>query len=99
MALIGTNRRFRQVDPSSCGLVGYEEHEFARAPWPSAHGRRHDARPREDAVRPISGVLESVPVQSTDMHGQGHRVVDEITAEKAQDGLPSRLLLRTERAL
>ena len=46
----------------------------------------------------IGGVLESVPVQSTYMHGQGLMVpvVGEITAVKGEDGLPSHLLLRAE---
>jgi hypothetical protein len=78
--------------------VGYQEHEFAKAAWPSPHDRQYYAEQQEQFSQLISGVLESVPVQSTYMHGQGLMVpvVGEIIAVKGDDGLPSHLLLRAE---
>jgi len=98
MAVIGTNGRFKEMNPSFCRLVGYQEHEFAKAAWPSPHDRRHYAEQQEQFSALISGGLERVPVQSTFMHGQGLMVpvIGEITAVKGEDGLPSHLLLRAE---
>jgi PAS domain S-box-containing protein len=98
MAMIGTDGRFRELNPSFCRLVGYQEHEFAKAVWPSPHDRQLYAQQQEQFSDLISGTLESVPVQSTFMHGQGLmvQVIGEITAVKGEDGLPSHLLLRAE---
>ena len=98
MAVIGTDGKFKELNPSFCRLVGYQEHEFAKAAWPSPHDRQYYAEQQEQFSQLIGGVLESVPVQSTYMHGQGLMVpvVGEITAVKGEDGLPSHLLLRAE---
>ena len=98
MAMIGVDGKFKELNPSFCRLVGYQEHEFAKAAWPSPHDRALYAQQQEQFSELISGVLESVPVQSTYMHGQGLMVpvVGEITAVKGEDGLPSHLLLRAE---
>jgi PAS domain S-box-containing protein len=98
MAVIGTDGKFKELNPSFCRLVGYQEHEFAKAAWPSPHDRQVYAQQQEQFSELISGGLESVPVQSTYMHGQGLMVpvVGEITAVKGEDGLPSHLLLRAE---
>ena len=98
MAVIGIDGKFKELNPSFCRLVGYQEHEFAKAAWPSPHDRQLYAQQQEQFSELISGELESVPVQSTYMHGQGLMVpvVGEITAVKGEDGLPSHLLLRAE---
>jgi PAS domain S-box-containing protein len=98
MAMIGIDGRFKELNPSFCRLVGYQEHEFAKAAWPSPHDRQLYAQQQEQFSELISGKLESVLVQSTFMHGQGLMVpvVGEITAVKGEDGLPSHLLLRAE---
>ena len=98
MAVIGTDGKFKELNPSFCRLVGYQEHEFAKAAWPSPHDRQYYAEQQEQFSMLIGGMLESVPVQSTYMHGQGLMVpvVGEITAVKGEDGLPSHLLLRAE---
>ena len=44
MAVIGTDGKFKELDPSFCRLVGYQEHEFAKAAWPSPHDRQLYAR-------------------------------------------------------
>ncbi|MGI8781756.1 MAG: PAS domain S-box protein, partial [Solirubrobacteraceae bacterium] len=98
MAVIGTDGKFKELNPSFCRLVGYQEHEFAKAAWPSPHDRKHYAQQQEQFSQLISGTLESVRIQSTFMHGQGLMVpvIGEITAVKGEDGLPSHLLLRAE---
>ena len=98
MAMIGVDGKFKELNPSFCRLVGYQEHEFAKAAWPSPHDRQLYAQQQEQFSELISGKLESVPVQSTFMHGQGLmvQVIGEITAVKGEDGLPSHLLLRAE---
>jgi PAS domain S-box-containing protein len=98
MAVIGTDGKFKELNPSFCRLVGYQEHEFAKAAWPSPHDRQLYAQQQDQFSELISGKLESVPVQSTYMHGQGLMVpvVGEISAVKGEDGLPSHLLLRAE---
>ena len=98
MAMVGVDGRFKELNPSFCRLVGYQEHEFAKAAWPSPHDRQLYAQQQEQFSELISGAIESVPVQSTFMHGQGLmvQVIGEITAVKGEDGLPSHLLLRAE---
>ena len=98
MALIGVDGKFKELNPSFCRLVGYQEHEFAKAAWPSPHDRQHYAQQQEQFSELISGGLESVHVTSTYMHGQGLMVpvVGEITAVKGEDGITSHLLLRAE---
>ena len=98
MAVIGTDGKFKECNPSFCRLVGYQEHEFGKAVWPSPHDRQFYAQQQEEFSALISGALESVPVQSTYLHGQGLMVpvIGEITAVRGDDGLPSHLLLRAE---
>ena len=98
MAMIGIDGRFKELNPSFCRLVGYQEHEFAKAAWPSPHDRQLYVQQQEQFSELISGKIESVPVQSTFMHGQGLmvQVIGEITAVKGEDGMPSHLLLRAE---
>jgi chromosome segregation ATPase len=98
MAVIGIDGKFKELNPSFCRLVGYQEHEFAKAAWPSPHDRQLYGQQQEQFSELVSGALEAVPVQSTYMHGQGLMVpvVGEITAVKGEDGLTSHLLLRAE---
>ena len=98
MAIIGTDGKFKQLNPSFCRLVGYQEHEFAKAAWPSPHDRQLYAQQQEQFSELISGVLESVPVQSTYMHGQGLMVpvIGDISVVNGADGRPSHLMLRAE---
>jgi PAS domain S-box-containing protein len=98
MAMIGVDGRFKQLNPSFCRLVGYQEHEFAKAAWPSPHDRQVYVSQQEELADMVAGRLERVSVVSTFMHGQGLMVpvVGEITVVKGADGLPSHLLLRAE---
>ena len=78
--------------------MGYQEHEFAKAAWPSPHDRQVYVSQQEELADMVAGRLERVSVVSTFMHGQGLMVpvVGEITVVKGADGLPSHLLLRAE---
>jgi PAS domain S-box-containing protein len=98
MAVIGMDGRFKEMNPSFCRLVGYQEHEFAKATWPSPHDRAVYAQQQEEFSALVAGTLESVGVQSTYMHGQGLMVpvIGEITAVRGEDGTPSHFLLRAE---
>jgi PAS domain S-box-containing protein len=98
LAVIGLDGRFRELNPSFARLVGYQEHQFAKATWPSPHDRQHYAQQQQQLAELASGGLERVAVQSTYMHGQGLMVpvIGEITVMKGADGTPSYLLLRAE---
>jgi len=98
MAVIGLDGKFKELNPSFCRLVGYQEHEFAKAAWPSPHDRQVYAQQQEQFAELISGKLDGVPVQSTYMHGQGLMVpvIGEITAVKGEDDMIAHLLLRAE---
>ena len=98
LALLGLDGRFKELNPSFVRLVGYQEHEFQKATWPSPHDRQHYAQQQEQFAQLASGELERVAVQSTYMHGQGLMVpvIGEITVVRGADGAPSHLLLRAE---
>ena len=49
MAVIGIDGKFKELNPSFCRLVGYQEHEFAKAAWPSPHDRQ--------LLRPAAGAV------------------------------------------
>jgi PAS domain S-box-containing protein len=98
MAVLTLEGRFRELNPAFTKLVGYKEPDFLKAAWPSPHDRR-DYQEQQDQLRQLaSGEVESVPVQSTYMHGQGLMVpvVGKLTAVPGEDGLPVHLLLEAE---
>jgi PAS domain S-box-containing protein len=98
LAVLGLDGRFRELNPAFSRLVGYKEHEFAKAAWPSPHDRRDYQDQQEQLRRLAAGEVECVPVQSTYMHGQGLMVpvVGRLTAVPGEDGLPLHLLLEAE---
>jgi PAS domain S-box-containing protein len=89
---------FRELNPSFARLVGYQEHEFAKAAWPSPHDRASYQQQQEQLRQLVSGEIESVSVQSTYMHGQGLMVpvMGTIRAVLGEDGRPLHLLLEAE---
>ena len=98
MAVIGTRRQVPGAQPvilSARGVPGTRVREGAVAV--SARPQLY-AQQQEQFSELIAGELDSVPVQSTYMHGQGLMVpvVGEITAVNGEDGLPLHLLLRAE---
>ncbi len=40
MAVLGLDGKFKELNPAFTKLVGYKEHEFTKAAWPSPHDRR-----------------------------------------------------------
>jgi PAS domain S-box-containing protein len=98
MATLGLDGKFRELNPAFARLVGYQEHEFAKATWPSPHDRRDYKEQLEQLRQLAGGELAEVPVQSTYMHGQGLMVpvVGRLTAVPGEDGLPLQLLLEAE---
>ena len=68
---VGLEGKFRELNPAFAKLVGYQEHEFGKAAWPSPHDRAVYQQQQEQLAQLASGEIESVTVQSTYMHGQG----------------------------
>ena len=98
MAILGLDGKFKQLNPAFTKLVGYKEHEFMKAAWPSPHDRR-DYKDQLEQLRKIGlGELREIEVQSTYMHGQGLMVpvVGKLTLERAKTALPSQLVLEAE---
>ena len=98
LAILGLDGKFKELNPSFARLVGYQEHEFAKAAWPSPHDRQVYKQQQEEFRLLVNGELETVNVQSTYMHGQGLMVpvVGELTLVQGEDGLPSHVLLTAE---
>jgi PAS domain S-box-containing protein len=98
MALLGLDGKFRELNPAFAKLVGYQEHEFAKATWPSPHDRSVYQQQQEELTKLASGEIESVIVQSTYMHGQGLMVpvIGRLSVAPGEDGLPLHLLLEAE---
>jgi PAS domain S-box-containing protein len=98
LAILGLDGKFKELNPSFARLVGYQEHEFAKAAWPSPHDRQVYKQQQEEFRLLVNGELETVSVQSTYMHGQGLMVpvVGELTLVQGEDGLPSHVLLTAE---
>jgi PAS domain S-box-containing protein len=98
MAVLGLDGKFRELNPPFARLVGYQEHEFAKATWPSPHDRPAYKEQQEQLTQLAAGEIESVIVQSTYMHGQGLMVpvIGKLTAMPGEDGLPMHLLLEAE---
>jgi PAS domain S-box-containing protein len=98
LAILGLDGKFRELNPAFARLVGYQEHEFAKAAWPSPHDRGLYQQQQEELRQLVSGGLVTVSVQSTYMHGQGLMVpvVGKLTVVPGEDGLPLHLLLEAE---
>ena len=98
MAILSLDGKFKELNPSFTKLVGYKEHEFTKAAWPSPHDRR-DYKDQLEQLRMMgAGELREIVVQSTYMHGQGLMVpvVGKLTVADGEDGLPLHLVLEAE---
>ena len=98
MAILGLDGKFKELNPAFTKLVGYKEHEFMKAAWPSPHDRK-DYKDQLEQLRALgAGELRGVDVTSTYMHGQGLMVpvVGKLTLVDGEDGLPLHLLLEAE---
>ena len=95
MAVLNLEGKFRELNPAFSKLVGYQEHEFLKAVWPSVHDRAVYKEQTEQLAQLKAGELESVKFQSSYMHSQGLMVaVDgELTLVRDDAGEPVSLLL------
>ncbi len=98
MAILALDGKFKELNPAFARLVGYQEHEFTKAAWPSPHDRRDYKDQLEHLRRLGLGELTAVEVSSTYMHGQGLMVpvVGRLSVERGEDGLPLHLVLEAE---
>jgi PAS domain S-box-containing protein len=98
MAVLGLNGKFKELNPAFTKLVGYQEHEFVKAVWPSVHDRAVYAQQQEHLQSLSEGELDSVAFQSSYMHSQGLMVPvnGEISVVRDDDGKPTSLLLTGE---
>src|SRR3954453_7575664 len=98
MAILALDGKFKELNPAFAKLVGYKEHEFTKAAWPSPPDRR-DYKEQLEQLRAMGvGELRDVEVQSTYMHGQGLMVpvVGKLSLSTGEDGRPQHLLLVAE---
>ena len=95
MAVLDLRGKFTQLNPAFTKLVGYQEHEFGKATWPSVLDRKVYKSQMAEFQQLASGEIENAEVQSTYMHGQGLMVpvVGEIRLVRDAAGKPDHLLL------
>ena len=100
MAVLDLRGKFTQLNPAFAKLVGYQEHEFGKATWPSVLDRALYMAQRAEFDELIVGERETAAVQSTYMHGQGIMVLVNGAVELVRDdaGRPEHLLLVTDGA-
>jgi PAS domain S-box-containing protein len=98
MAVLTLDGKFRELNAAFSKLVGYQEHEFLKAVWPSVHDRAVYKQQTEQLGALKTGELESVAFQSSYMHSQGLMVPvnGEITLQRDESGEPTSLLLTAE---
>jgi PAS domain S-box-containing protein len=95
MAVLTLDGKFRELNAAFSKLVGYQEHEFVKAVWPSVHDRAVYKQQTEELALLKTGEIESVKFQSSYMHSQGLMVpVDgELTLVRDEAGEPASILL------
>ncbi len=98
MAVIGLDGRFEQLNPGFESLVGYTEHEFRRARWPSLVDADNLVEHRELLAKLAAGEVERARVDTVYLHGQGLLVpvVGEMRLERDGDGVPSHTVLTVD---
>jgi PAS domain S-box-containing protein len=95
LAVLNLKGKFCELNSAFSKLVGYQEHEFLKAVWPSVHDRAVLAEQTEQLRQMVAGELEGIEFQSSYMHSQGLMVaVDgELTLVRDDSGEPVSLLL------
>ena len=95
MAVLNLKGKYCELNPAFSKLVGYQEHEFMKAVWPSVHDRAVYQQQTDELKQMVAGELEAVAFQSSYMHSQGLMVaVDgELTLVRDDNGEPMSLLL------
>ena len=98
LAVLDLEGRFRELNPGFTKLVGYAEHEFRKAAWPSVLDRKVFPEQKAELEALAAGELDSAVVDSTFMHGQGLMVLiqGEIQLVRDEAGEPDHLLLIAE---
>ena len=98
LAVLDFKGKFKQLNPGFCKLVGYQEHQFTKAAWPSVLDRDAYADQKAQLDAMAAGDQEHAIVDSTYMHGQGLmvRVKGELQLVRGADGEPDHLLLVAE---
>jgi PAS domain S-box-containing protein len=98
MAVLTLDGKFRELNAAFSKLVGYQEHEFLKAVWPSVHDRAVYKQQTEELAALKTGELESVKFQSSYMHSQGLMVPvnGELTLVRDEAGAPASLLLTAD---
>ena len=98
MAVLNLDGKFRELNAAFSKLVGYQEHEFLKAVWPSVHDRAVYKQQTEELAALKTGEIESVKFNSSYMHSQGLMVpVDgELTLVRDEAGEPASLLLTAD---
>ena len=74
MAILALNGKFKELNPAFTKLVGYKEHEFMKAAWPSPHDRKDYKDQLEQLRRIGAGELHA---------GRGH---EHVHARPGPDG-------------
>ena len=96
LAVLNLKGKFCELNPAFSKLVGYQEHEFLKAVWPSVHDRAvYAGADRRSSSRWSRASSRRSQFQSSYMHSQGLMVaVDgELTLVRDDDGEPMSLLL------
>jgi PAS domain S-box-containing protein len=95
LAVLNLQGKFCELNPAFSKLVGYREHEFMKAVWPSVHDRAVYKEQTDQLALMTTGELATVAFQSSYMHSQGLMVaVDgELSLVRDDGGEPVSLLL------
>ena len=98
MAVLDLKGRFTELNPAFSKLVGYREHQFAKATWPSVLDRNQYKAQVAEMEALIAGERDVVAVRSTYMHGQGLMVPiqGEVRLLRDASGEPSGLLMTAD---
>ncbi len=98
LAILDLTGRFMELNPGFAKLVGYQEHEFKKAAWPSVLDREVYAEHKAELDALAEGGQETAVVDSTYMHGQGLMVLikGEVQLVRDDAGEPDHLLLIAE---
>ncbi len=97
-AILDLKGKFKELNPGFAKLVGYQEHEFGKATWPSVLDREAYKDQHAEFEAMVSGAQERATVNSTYMHGQGLMVLvkGEVRLVRDESGQPDHLLLVAE---
>ena len=98
LAVLDLKGKFRDLNPGFQKLVGYQEHQFSKATWPSVLDRKVYAEQKAELDAMAAGTQERAVVDSTYMHGQGLMVLIRGDVQLVRDdaGEPDHLLLVAE---